>query len=514
MQQTVVQVTTIRIPTRYGGGSLTNIPDIPALIGSEEYPVNRAVVRLRSILESRTAREFEPYLWTDEPDDTKCFETWSAYSNCNGFARSLYQLDEATSDVWFSPVASDFNTGVSAEPQYAPRINTSITYTEVTSDGWPSECERDRGDVFFTEYHYAIEDRNFGVDVMACMPTNISDTPWQATYDRQEITEDLFFALAAPRSFAEPVIYRVTARSTLGYFELPNAKNGNRAGPLLDKLSWSTETRSFSTRGVSDRTEKRATNETYVGDATQDVGTHIGPLTALGLALFGEGSFIERRVSNPSAFVLDRALADSGYWSVVGRNCVANMPFGFAQGYGRDGCLSERDQTDEIDVIYTVAELVTFLAQGGRQVKSAFTVAAFLANKEWLSPGLRDYSRETRLVDFDPGVPVKKTTVPFWAVITGSVFLGLHLLGLLVLAIYAVYARPIMLWLGAELMVKAGTVHADILSAAEGNKQWKQTMAACPGFVGDERPTDDVGRIAFGATASLSRKQDKKFEEL
>jgi hypothetical protein len=512
MQQTVVQVTTIRIPTRYGGGSLTNVPDIPALIGNVDYPRNSAIVRLRSILETKPAREFEPYLWTDEPDGTRCYDTWTDSGNCNGMGRSLYQLDEATSDAWFSPVASDFNTGVSAKPQYAPRINTSITYTEVTSDGWPSECERDRGDVFFTEYHYAVEEEYYGVDVMACMPTNISDTPWQATYDRQDITEDLFFALAAPRSVAEPVIYRVTARSTLGYFELPNAKNGNRAGPLLDKLSWSRE-RSWSTSGVSERNEKRATNETYAGDGTQDIGMHIGPLTALGLALFGEGSFIERRISNPSAFVLDRALADSGNWRVVGRNCVANMPFSFGLSYSMGECLREHDHTDEIDVTGTVTQLVEFFTQE-ENAKSAFTVAAFLANKEWLNPGLQTYYPETKLLDFDPGVPVKKTTVPFWAVIAGSVFLGLHLLGLLVLAIYAVYTRPIMLWLGAELMVKAGTVHADILSAAEGNKQWKQTMAACPGFVGDERPTDDVGRIAFGATASVSRKQDKKFEEL
>ncbi|KAI4684565.1 uncharacterized protein J4E84_006555 [Alternaria hordeiaustralica] len=196
-----------------------------------------------------------------------------------------------------------------------------------------------------------------------------------------------------------------------------------------------------------------------------------------------------------------------------GNNCLGNMPLNFAIG---GPCLRDYDYQSEVDVLGRVRQLAAFF-DSERSASRAFTVAAFLANKEWLNPS--QFHRwggfdQSRNVYVDTGVPTKKTYIALWGVITGSVFLGLHLLGLLVLALYAFWMRPFTPWLGAELVVKAGTAHADILSAAEGDKQWKQTVAACPGFVGDEKPTDDVGRIAFGATAALSRTRGKKFEEL
>ncbi|KAI4660901.1 uncharacterized protein J4E79_005469 [Alternaria viburni] len=479
------------------------------------FALTLVVVRLRSILESRAEREHEPYLWIDEQkdglDNDMCYDTFSVATNCNRFSRSLYQLDEMSLDAWFSPVPLDFSTGVYVDPQYAPRLNTTIEYRNMTDAEWPTECVRDREDVFFAQYRGG-ETGYREFDIIACIPANISGTPWQATYNQQDITEDLFLAISVPSMLRTPIMWKITARSTLGYFELPNTKNGNRAGPLLHKLSLDSA-RGSSTSGSS-RDEKRATNETYAGNVRQPIGNHIGPLTAIGLALFGEGSFIERRVSNPSAFLVDRPEVDDEVWfRNFGNNCLGNMPLNFAIG---GPCLRDYDYQSEVDVLGRVRQLAAFF-DSERSASRAFTVAAFLANKEWLNPS--QFHRwggfdQSRNVYVDTGVPTKKTYIALWGVITGSVFLGLHLLGLLVLALYAFWMRPFTPWLGAEFVVKAGTAHADILSAAEGDKQWKQTVSACPGFVGDEKPTDDVGRIAFGATAALSTARDKKFEEL
>lgn len=515
LQTTFIQVTPTRIPTRSTQSGLIRVADIPALISSTDNDINTAVVRLRSILESRAEREHEPYLWIDEQkdglDNDMCYDTFSVATNCNRFSRSLYQLDEMSLDAWFSPVPLDFSTGVYVDPQYAPRLNTTIEYRNMTDAEWPTECVRDREDVFFAQYRGG-ETGYREFDIIACIPANISGTPWQATYNRQDITEDLFLAISVPSMLRTPIMWKITARSTLGYFELPNTKNGNRAGPLLHKLSLDSA-RGSSTSGSS-RDEKRATNETYAGNVRQPIGNHIGPLTAIGLALFGEGSFIERRVSNPSAFLVDRPEVDDEVWfRNFGNNCLGNMPLNFAIG---GPCLRDYDYQSEVDVLGRVRQLAAFF-DSERSASRAFTVAAFLANKEWLNPS--QFHRwggfdQSRNVYVDTGVPTKKTYIALWGVITGSVFLGLHLLGLLVLALYAFWMRPFTPWLGAEFVVKAGTAHADILSAAEGDKQWKQTVAACPGFVGDEKPTDDVGRIAFGATAALSRTRGKKFEEL
>ncbi|KAI4943207.1 hypothetical protein J4E91_009647 [Alternaria rosae] len=514
LQTTFVQITPTRIPTRSTQSSLSRVADISALISNTNDGTNTAVVRLRSILESHAERDYEPHLWIDEQkdglDNYRCYDTSSASANCNHFGRSLYLLDEMTSDTWFSPVPSGFSTGVDADPQYAPRLNTTIEYRNMTGTEWPTECGRDKKDAFFVQYHGGDDDyREF--DIMACIPANISDTPWQATYDRQDITEDLFLAISVPAMLRAPAMWRITARSTLGYFELPNVKNGNRAGPLLDKLSLD-NTKGSSTGGSS-RDEKRATNESYAGNVRQAVGKHIGPLTAIGLALFGEGSFIERRVSNTSAFVVDRPEIDDVWSRNFGDNCLGNMPLNFAMS---GPCLRDYDSQSENDVLGQVRKLAAFFDSEG-SAHAAFTAAAFLANKEWLNPSQYNSWEgfdQSRSVYVDQGVPTKKTDIALWGIITGSVFLGLHLLGLLVLALYAFWKRPFMLWLGAEFVAKAGTAHADILSAAEGDKQWKQTVAACPGFVGDEKPTDTVGRIAFGATAALSRRRDKQFEEL
>ena len=400
----------------------------------------------------------------------------------------------------------------------------------MTAAEWPSECVRDREGLFFAEYHgrsdYQDTDYDYSsyydTDLTACMPTNISETPWQATYNRQDITEELYLNVSVPYRMDTPSYYKVTAKSSLGYFELPCAKNGNRAGPLLDNCSLPSLTDEWMSGSYSSwgkAVAARDTEDTYAGNITQTIGSHIGPLTALGLALFGEGSFIEKRVSNPSAFVMNLTKVydpeyDSWYipWSP---NCVSSMPLNYAMSSSESGCLGDSNHRDEEAVLATVRDWITSFTEE-TNTREAFTVGAFLANKEWLDQG-RSYSsryRYSRRVAVDPGITIKKTAITLAEIIIGSVFLGAHLLGLLALAIYAVYGKPFMPWLGAAAMVKAGTVYADILSAAEGDKQWKQTMAACPGFVGDERPTDSVGRIAFGAVAGLSRSQGKKFEAL
>ena len=190
------------------------------------------------------------------------------------------------------------------------------------------------------------------------------------------------------------------------------------------------------------------------------------------------------------------------------------MPLSFAFVSTRE-CDEDYDHRDEDDIIGEVKTFVNWFSQEDT-AREAFTVGAYLANKDWLDQA-RGYTLSydaKRKVVADQGITINKTKITIVEIIIGSIFLGLHLLGLLVLAIYAVYGKPFVPWLGGEVMVKAGTVHADILSAAEGHRQWKQTMAACPGFVGDERPTDSVGRIAFGAVAGLSRLRDRKFETL
>jgi hypothetical protein len=76
------------------------------------------------------------------------------------------------------------------------------------------------------------------------------------------------------------------------------------------------------------------------------------------------------------------------------------------------------------------------------------------------------------------------------------------------------YQETICAVAGSETMVKAKTAYVEVFCAAEGDAQWKNAAVACRGFVGDERAGDEVGRMAFGASAGLDSKRDPKFEGL
>jgi hypothetical protein len=191
------------------------------------------------------------------------------------------------------------------------------------------------------------------------------------------------------------------------------------------------------------------------------------------------------------------------------------MPLAYLMGNSWKGCWTDRDSSYERGIIYQVNTFVSFFT-AETQAQMALTVGAFLANKAWLAPD--GTSRITydmsRTIYVDHGVPTIRTSLSMAGIIVGSVLLGAHLLGLLALALYSFIRKPFVPWLGAEIMVKAGTAYAEVLGAAEGDTQWKKAAAACKGFVGDERAGNEVGIMAFGAPAGLNTKKDRKFEQL
>jgi hypothetical protein len=141
----------------------------------------------------------------------------------------------------------------------------------------------------------------------------------------------------------------------------------------------------------------------------------------------------------------------------------------------------------------------------------ALTAATFLANKAWLAPDGTYLARDmSRIIYVEHGVPMIKTSLSVPGIIVGSVLLNAHLSGLLALALYAFFKKSFAQWLGAEIMVKTETAYAEVLCAAKGDAQWKNAVMACRGFVEDERAGDEVGRMAFGASAGLDSKRDPK----
>jgi len=494
------------------------VPDIPMLLNEGNSFRSTAVVRLRSFLDSANEDEYQPYLWSKDNNDEWCDDSMTGCFHgqndrtLNQLSRAVYH--ETDSRLWMTPLTSDFSSGVFPEPQFAPRVNTTVTYTNITAGEWPSECAREKEATFFAEYSKQLEYPRVGLVI--CMPTNISSSPWDATHNRQDITEELYLNISTHPSGKS--FYKATAKTSLGYFEIPSAHNGFIAGPLLDQVILPNLVK-YSRR--TQNLERREINDTYVGNITQELGSNIGPLTTVALALFGEGSFIDTRLRNPSAYVIrerpDTGTTDNGTYTDEGYsyNCMSSTPLAFLSETPGMGCWDDRQLSYERGVIFQVERFISLFAEEAR-IQAALTTGAFLANKAWLAPDGSSRLRQdiSRTILVDHGVSTIKTSLSMAGIIAGSVLLGAHLLGLLALALYAFVQKPFVPWLGAEVMVKAGIAYAEVLGASEGEEQWINAAAACKGFVGDEKAGSEVGRMAFGAPTGLTTKKDRKFEGL
>lgn len=145
---------------------------------------------------------------------------------------------------------------------------------------------------------------HFDTSVVVCMTTNITESPCKATHNRQDITENLYLNITSRymESRHGTSFHESTAASSLGYFELPNVHNGYQSGQLLNELKLEDPT-GDGFAGTSTTEAKRAAQVAYPGDALQQVGNNLGPLTTLGLALFGKGSFVDTSLTNPSSYI-------------------------------------------------------------------------------------------------------------------------------------------------------------------------------------------------------------------
>lgn len=98
-------------------------------------------------------------------------------------------------------------------------------------------------------------------------------------------------------------IYRkLSANTTLGYFEIPSRLNEYRAGPLLGKDPYA---KLGGALNNWKRADKNITAVSPAAPATERniVGTRkLGPLSSLGLALFSYRSFLGARMRNATSF--------------------------------------------------------------------------------------------------------------------------------------------------------------------------------------------------------------------
>jgi len=148
-------------------------------------------------------------------------------------------------DPFLAQLPPDYSTGILR--QYLLRINSTARLDRITESEFPADCDS-IPDAFYV--HYAAVNPNgwdtIGWDdwsLSVCMPANMSRSPWQATRDRQDFSEELYLNISFDRVYLMPdddipgpraSLFKITVDTTAGYFELPNYTNGQLPGPLLD----------------------------------------------------------------------------------------------------------------------------------------------------------------------------------------------------------------------------------------------------------------------------------------
>ena len=105
----------------------------------------------------------------------------------------------------------------------------------------PDDCGTAPGS-FYVSYSNTSSDGNASWSLTACMPSDQRISPWKAVRTRQDFSETLYLELSVngyevsgwEYGQLNGGVFRITANTTAGFFELPNYMNGGLAGPLLD----------------------------------------------------------------------------------------------------------------------------------------------------------------------------------------------------------------------------------------------------------------------------------------
>lgn len=220
----------------------TGITDVSELYGEGALAVpdsGRVSSVLRSVLSSTTSDDPQPHLWqTQVPNcrDVTIDDNYDDHRWCQYYegTDSLY-LEEYRElrNPFVAQLHYGFSTGTIQ--QIAPRINSSVTYEAVPDDEFTENCSD--ADDFNFKYHFTEGFRS--CDLQACMPGNLSVSPFKNQRDPQHIEEVLYLNVSAltENVVVKPTAYKAVMRTTLGYFELPNYMNAQTCGPLLDKDS-------------------------------------------------------------------------------------------------------------------------------------------------------------------------------------------------------------------------------------------------------------------------------------
>ncbi|KAF2229483.1 hypothetical protein EV356DRAFT_455776, partial [Viridothelium virens] len=202
---------------------------------------NLVSILTRSAITSAFSTDLQNRLWSRDSDGCNVTSNDDSLVSprCSFGGITLSNLS-LLNDPFLAQLPPSINTGLIR--QFLPRMNSSATRDAIAESDFPVECESLPG-AFYVHYNHdgVFNSTNFAGSwsAIACMPSNQTHSPWQATRDRQDISEQLYLNISTNSTSSNLTAYtglfRITLNTSMGYFELPNYYNDQQPGPLLDK---------------------------------------------------------------------------------------------------------------------------------------------------------------------------------------------------------------------------------------------------------------------------------------
>ncbi|KAL9622815.1 MAG: hypothetical protein Q9160_002934 [Pyrenula sp. 1 TL-2023] len=503
IQQVFLTTKTIKTPTwPQLIPDLLDIPDQWWYLKYSDYSdSNLVTVKTRSALISATNTQPQASLWQGAGFACSMLDVLKLADNKTtsgsvpracGKGATFGNMSTLT-DPFLAELPSGYSTGVIR--QFAPRFNSTAKYEAISQEDFPTDCQNQHG-AFWVEYGNLtsndFDESTFSLT--ACMPSDQSKSPWKNTRDRQDFSEELYINVsivhtAWPDVRPSPAggdLFKVTANTTAGYFELPNYMNNGV--PAL---------------GLSTVINK-------------------GPLLTVTMALFGEGSFLQTRLTHPAAYYgIDTSEYDEDRSKAPPTNigaCIDLAPLGslldddigqHVIGNNVDYCIKNTDggtggTTIERDMVFWIENF----RYRPERLSNAFTASLFLANQAWMFEGATSGHRSLR-VSYDEGADTEVPVMSTRAVILISVLLGIDLIALFLLALYASWWPRWTGQLDAFTMMRVGAAVAENVPLKVGRSTDQiQVLDGLPGWMGDAGEAEDgqepkIGELALGGRKRL-----------
>lgn len=214
------------------------VKDIPALIQHHDIRYindNLIVLITRELLETTSSSQPQAQLW--QGSGYACSDTQDNNGELlSETCRIGTTLGEIASlkDPFLAQLPAGYSTGLIR--QFLPRINSTAEVSLLSVDEFPRSCNTSSGS-FWASYYSAgggtADPMAAPVSLQACMPGNLTASPWKPTRDLQSFTEELYLNITFEYD-PDPknTCMKIQVNTTAGYFELPNNWN-QTAGELL-----------------------------------------------------------------------------------------------------------------------------------------------------------------------------------------------------------------------------------------------------------------------------------------